>query len=439
MRTDAARNDPPPVAPVSVPSTGPVAAAPVGLWARLSSSRTFAAFRHRNYRLYFTGQLVSQVGTWMQQVAQGWLMYQLTGSPLYLGLTGFMSAIPAWLLSLGAGVIVDRVPRRPLLIATQTAAMLLAFALSALVFAGIVQPWHILVLALLLGVVNAFDVTARQTFVMDMVGREDLSNAIAMNSALFNLSRILGPALAGITLAAVGPAWCFLLNGISYLAVIYGLAVMVMQRFVPVVRKASMWSQIKEGIAYIRQSETITTLMGVVFVSAIFGFSYTTLLPAYASDVLHVDAEGLGFLSTAVGIGALTGALLVATLSHSKRKGMLLTVGNLLFPAGLLLLAVSPSYPISLLILVFVGLGFMIQQATSNTLVQTHAPDHLRGRVMSVYMLFGFQGMQPIGAIQAGLIAQTFGVPFGIGLGAVICMLFSLFLLWRVPRLRQIE
>ena len=278
----------------------------------------FAAFRHRNYRLYFTGQLISQIGTWMQQVAQGWLMYNLTGSPLALGLTGFMSAIPAWFLSLSVGVIVDRVARRQLILITQICAMLLAFVLAVLVFAGVVQPWHILVLALLLGIVNVFDVTARQAFVKDMVGREDMANAIALNSALFNLSRIMGPALAGITLALVGPAWCFLLNGLSYLAVIYGLAVMSEPPFKAPARMLSMWAEIKEGLAYVRQSAVIKTLVSVVCVSSIFGFTYSTLLPAYAQDVMHVNAEGLGFMSTAVGLGALIGALAVASLADIR-------------------------------------------------------------------------------------------------------------------------
>jgi MFS family permease len=415
------------------------ARAPAEGSSRFSGERMFAAFRHRNYRLYFTGQLISQIGTWMQQVAQGWLMYQITGSPLALGLTGFMSAIPAWFLSLGVGVVVDRVPRRRLLLITQTCAMLLAFVLSVLVFSGSVQPWHILTLALLLGIVNVFDGTARQTFVKDMVGREDLTNAIALNSALFNLSRIMGPALAGITLALVGPAWCFLLNGLSFLAVIYGLAVMVAPPFTVPARMDSMLAEIKLGLAYVRQSTPIKTLMGLVCVSSIFGFAYSTLLPAYAQDVMHVDAQGLGFMSTAVGIGALVGALTVASLGQTMPKGRLLTFGNLLFPCTLIALSLSHSYPLSLLILVVVGLGFMMQQATANTLVQTQVPDHLRGRVLSVYMLLGWQGMQPIGAMQAGVVAQTFGVPVGIGFGAVMLLLFALLLLWKVPRLRHMQ
>ena len=400
---------------------------------------TFSSLRHRNYRYYTTGQLISQIGTWMQQVAQGWLVYQLTGSPFYLGLVGFFGAIPMWFFSLTAGALIDRFSRRHVLLVTQSVAMLLAFILSALVFAGVVQPWHILLLAFLLGINNAFDGTARQTFVKDMVGKPDMMNAIALNSAIFNMSRIIGPALAGITLALVGPAWCFLLNGLSYLAVIYGIFLMQMPNVVAALPRRSIVADIREGIQYIRRSPTITTIMLVVAVSAIFAVPYTTLLPAYASDVMHVDAQGFGFLSTATGVGALCGALMMASLSHVRRKGILLTIGNLMYPAALVLLSLSRSYPLSLLILAVAGWSFMTQQATANTLVQMQVPDELRGRVMSVYMLAGFSGMQPIGAMQAGTIAEQFGVPAGIGVGATIALLSGLFFLWRVPRLRQME
>ncbi len=413
--------------------------APAASWRAWRLPSTFSSLRHRNYRYYTVGQLISQVGTWMQQVAQGWLVYQLTGSPFYLGLVGFFGAIPMWFFSLTAGALIDRFSRRRVLLVTQSVAMLLAFALAALVFAGVVQPWHIMVLAFLLGVNNAFDGTARQTFVKDMVGKQDMMNAIALNSAIFNMSRIVGPALAGITLALVGPAWCFLLNGLSYLAVIYGIFLMQMPATVSTAPRRSIAADVREGIQFIRRSPTISTIMVVIAISAIFAVPYTTLLPAYASDVMHVDAEGFGFLSTATGVGALVGALMMASLSGTRRKGVLLTIGNLMYPTALVLLALSRSYPLSLLILAVAGWSFMTQQATANTLVQMHVPDELRGRVMSVYMLAGFSGMQPIGAMQAGTVAEQFGVPAGIGVGATIALLGGLFFLWRVPRLRQME
>jgi MFS family permease len=400
-------------------------------------SRTFAALRHRNYRLYFTGQLISLVGTWMQNVAQGWLVYQLTGSPLYLGLVGFAASIPVLFLGLGAGVLIDRLPRRRVLLATQSTSMLLALILAALVLFNIVQPWHILILSFVLGVSNAFDSTARQTFVKDMVGKEDMLNAIALNSALYNMSRIVGPALAGITLAAVGPFWCFLLNGLSYLAVIWGIWKMEIPPFKILERSASMLSGIREGLSYIRHHETILTLMVVVSVSSIFGFAYATLLPAYAQDILHTDATGLGLLSAASGIGSLAGALLMASQAKSRYKGLTLTVGNIAFPTLLVLLALNRSLPIALLLLVGAGFSFMLQNTTANTLIQSQVSDNLRGRVMSVYMMTFF-GLSPLGSLQAGVIADYLGVPVGIGVGAVIALVFGVFVLWRYPRVRSL-
>ena len=398
---------------------------------------TFAAFRHPNYRLYFSGQIVSLVGTWMQIVAQGWLVYQLTDSPLYLGLVSFAASVPVFVLSLGAGAIIDRLPRRRVLVATQTSAMLLAFVLAFLTFSGLVQPWHILVLSFLLGVVNAFDGTARQTFVKDLVGKEDLMNAIALNSATFNTSRLIGPALAGLALATVGAGWCFLLNGLSFLAVIVALLRMKLPAFVPPARRGPLVAEIGEGLRYIRHDPIVLPVIGLVVVSSVFGFSYNALLPAYARDVLQVGAQGLGLLSTAVGLGALAGALWVASSGRSQHKGWLLTFGSLLFPVMLCLLAFTDTFAVALLVLVGAGLGFMVQNATANTLVQTTVPDDLRGRVMSVYML-AFFGMSPIGSLQGGAVAERWGVAAGIGLGASIALGFALWLMWRVPALKRL-
>lgn len=398
---------------------------------------TFAAFRHPNYRLYFSGQIVSLVGTWMQIVAQGWLVYQLTNSPLYLGLVSFASSVPVVFLSLGAGAIIDRLPRRRVLVMTQTSAMLLAFVLAFLTFTGLVQPWQILILSFLLGVVNAFDGTARQTFVKDMVGKEDLMNAIALNSATFNTSRLIGPALAGLALATVGAGWCFLLNGLSFLAVIIALLRMKLPPFEPPAQRGPLGAQIREGLHYIRHDVVVLPVMGLVVVSSVFGFSYNALLPAYARDILGVGAQGLGLLSAAVGVGALVGALWVASSGRSQHKGWLLTAGSLFFPVMLCLLALTNTFAVAMLVLVGAGLGFMVQNATANTLVQTTVPDELRGRVMSVYML-AFFGMSPLGSLQAGVVAERWGVPAGIGLGAVIALVFALWLTWRVPSLRKV-
>ncbi len=399
--------------------------------------RTFAALRHPNYRLYFAGQLVSLVGTWMQNVAQAWLVYQLTGSPLYLGIVSFASSIPSLTLSLGAGVIIDRIPKRSLLIVTQCAAMVLALLLAADVFLGWVHPSHVVIFSFLLGVVNAFDAPARQSFVVEMVAREDLMNAIALNSAIFNSARVLGPMFAGIALALVGPAWCFFLNGISFIAVIYGLWLMQIKPIISARPGGSPIAQMREGLSYIWHTEAIRHLLGLIAVANLFAFGYSTLMPAFANDVLNVGPAGLGMLSAAVGAGALTGALVVASLGNFPHKGLLLTFGNLFFPVMVLLFSFSRNYPFSLALLVAIGLGFMIQNATANTLIQSMVPDELRGRVMSVYMMV-FQGFFPLGSLLAGLVAEHFGIPIGAGLGAAIALAYGLVLLWRAPLIRKL-
>ncbi len=405
---------------------------------RLSLPKTFSALRHRNYRLFFAGQLISLIGTWMQNVAQAWLVYALTNSPLYLGIVSFASSIPALTLSLGAGVVVDRVPKRTLLILTQTSAMLLAFALAADVFFGWVQAWHIIILSFLLGIVNAFDAPGRQAFIVEMVEREDLMNGIALNSAIFNTARIIGPTLAGIALALVGAVWCFFLNGVSFIAVIAGLWLMRVKPMRRVKQPGSAVAQLREGLRYIRHTQTIRTLISVVAVSNLFAFGYSTLMPAFAQDVLSSGPTGLGLLSAAVGVGALSGALLIASLGNFQHKGMLLTFGNLLFPALVLIFAFSRIFPLSMLLLVGIGLGFLIQNATANTLIQTTVPDELRGRVMSVYMMV-FQGFFPLGSLMAGSIAQNFGIPVGAAVGASLALAYGLFLFWRAPFIRQLK
>jgi MFS family permease len=403
----------------------------------LSLSQTFAALKHRNYRLFFFGQLTSLIGTWMQNVSQPWLVYQLTGSPFYLGIVSFATAVPVLFLSLWAGVFIDRVPKRKLLLITQTCAMLQAFLLAADVFLGWIQPWHIVIFAFILGTVNAFDAPTRQAFVIEMVGREDLQNAIGLNSANFQLSRIIGPTIAGILLAVVGPAWCFFLNGVSKSAVILGLWVMNVKPLVGVKSDAHPLVQMREGLSFIRHNQVVLTLLAMVAVTNIFAFGYSALMPAFARDVLEQGPEGLGLLSAAVGVGALIGALTVASLGNFQHKGVLLTLGNVFFPVMVLLFAWSKIFSLSMAILVAAGLGFMIQNAMSNTLIQTAVPDSLRGRVMSVYMLV-FQGFFPIGSLMAGAIAERYGVPIGAAFGGTIALMAGLFWLRRAPYIRKL-
>ncbi|MBC7228212.1 MAG: MFS transporter [Thermoflexales bacterium] len=405
---------------------------------RGSGFTTFAALRYRNYRLWFVGQALSLMGTWMQSVAQGWVVYQITGSRFALGAISFASTIPTLFLMLPAGAVADRVSRRNLLIWTQTAMMLCAFILTALTATGVLQVWHVAVLAFALGVANSFDAPARQSLAVEMVeDRRDLMNAIALNSTMFNLGRVVGPAIGGVVLAALGPAWCFGLNGISFLAVIGALLGM---RLPP--RSASnprepLVRQIAIGLRYVLSSAPVRTIVLLMAVSTLFGFSYSTLMPAYAVDVLRVGETGLGFLTTSVGIGALVSSLTVASLGHVRRKGRLLLAGSCLFPAALLGFAFSRSFPLSLALLAVAGFGFVLQNTTSNTVVQMLVPDHLRGRVMAVYTLTFF-GTMPFGSLLVGSIAQVWGPTAGVAMGAAVTLACALWILLAQPAMLRL-
>jgi MFS family permease len=405
---------------------------------RINVQDTFSALRHPNYRLWFIGQLVSLVGTWMQNTAQGYLVYELTKSPAYLGYVGFVSGLPSWIFTLYGGVIADRISRRTLLIITQSSMMALAFILAGLVFTEAVQPWHIVLLAGLLGIANAFDAPARQAFVVELVDRQDMVNAIALNSTMFNAATVVGPSVAGITYALFGPAWCFTINGVSYIAVIVALALMHIQ--VPPLRRRtqSMLAELKEGLAYAlhdRLTLVVTLSMGMV---SLFGLSVVTLLPAWSVDVLKGDVTTNGLLLSARGAGALLGALMVASLGRMKMQGKLWTAGSFIMPVALLLFAGTRWLPLAMLILVMAGWGFMIQANTSNALVQSQVPDHLRGRVMGIYTLVFFGGM-PLGALLAGGLADYLGEPLTLTLGA-IALLVSSAVVWLVlPGLRRGE
>lgn len=394
---------------------------------RPSLRQAFASLKYPNYRLWFMGQLASLVGTWMQTTAQGFLVYQLTSSPAFLGYVGFAGGVATWLFTLYGGVISDRMSRRTLMIITQTAMMILAFALAALTFARIIQPWHILVLAFLLGVANAFDAPARQSFVLEMVPREDMTNAIALNSTMFNSATAVGPAVAGLTYAALGPAWCFTINGFSFIAVIVALALMDIKPLPPRARATSVLAELAEGLRYIRSHPAIGTLIIVAAVASLFGMGYATLLPAWAVEVLHGGPDTNGFLQSARGIGSLIGALMIASLGRFNFKGKMLTLGSVVFPALLLAFAAVSWLPTALLVLVGVGWGFMVMLNMANALVQTLVSDELRGRVMAVYSL-GFLGMMPIGALLAGGIAEIASEQIAVALGALITLAFAVWL-----------
>jgi len=404
---------------------------------RPSFQQAFTSLKYRNYRLWFTGQLASLVGTWMQTTAQGFLVYQLTSSAAFLGYVGFAGGVATWLFTLYGGVISDRMSRRTLMIITQTAMMILAFALAALTFAQLVQPWHIIVLAFLLGVANAFDAPARQSFVLEMVPREDMTNAIALNSTMFNLATAVGPAVAGLTYATLGPAWCFTINGFSFIAVIVALALMDIQPQSPRARATSALAELAEGLRYVRSHSAIRTLILTASVISLFGLGYATLLPAWAVEVLHGGPDTNGFLQSARGIGSLVGALMIASLGRFRFKGKLLTLGSLVFPILLLVFAMVSWVPLALLVLVGVGWGFMVMLNLANALVQTHVSDELRGRVMAVYSL-GFLGMMPVGALLAGWVAEITSEPIAVAWGALIVLGFSVWLCLRT-QVRTLE
>jgi MFS family permease len=406
--------------------------------ARPSVQQTFAALKYRNYRLWFTGQLVSLFGTWMQTTAQGYLVFQLTQSPVYLGYVGFAAGVPAWLFTLYGGVVADRMSRRTLMLITQTAMMLLAFALAALVFADLVQPWQIVILAFLLGVANAFDGPARLAFVVELVDREDLTNAIALNATMFNLATATGPAMAGLTYALIGPAWCFMLNGLSFLAVIWALLRMKLPPPKPATKRASTWADLGEGVRYIARHPAIRTLIGLVGMTSLFGISFATLFPAWAVDVLGGDATTNGLLQSARGLGALISALVLASLGRFRFKGKLLTLGTIAFPILLLLFTFMRSLPLALLVLVGTGMAVILIMNVANALVQGLVPDALRGRVMSVYSMTFF-GCMPLGALWVGAVAEYANAPIAMIIGALVSLLFGVLLFVFAPWLRGLE
>jgi MFS family permease len=405
---------------------------------RPSARLAFASLRYRNYRLWFIGQLASLIGTWMQTTAQGFLVFQLTHSPAYLGYVGFAAGMPALLFTLYGGVVSDRMPRRTLLVITQTAMMILALILAALAFAGVVQPWHIVLLAFLLGIANAFDAPARQAFVLEMVEREDLSNAIALNSTMFNSATAVGPAVAGVTYAALGPAWCFTINGLSFIAVIAALLMMRLNAHAARARATSALADLKEGLRYVKAHSTIRILILVAAVTSLFGMGYATLLPAWSVTVLNGDSATLGFLQSARGVGSLVGALMIASLGRISFKGRLFTLGSLIYPVFLLVFATVRWLPLSLLVLMGVGWGFMVLFNMVNALIQTHVSDELRGRVMGIYTI-SFFGVMPMSALLAGGVAEVASEPAAVALGALITLVFAVWLWARRPQLRTLE
>ncbi len=399
--------------------------------------QTFAALKYPNYRLWFLGQLVSLFGTWMQMTAQSYLVFELTRSPAYLGYISFTFGIPSWIFMLYGGVIADRVSRRMLLIITQSCMMILAFVLSTLAFSGLVQPWHILVLAFCSGIANAFDAPARQAIVFELVEREDITNAVALNSTLFNLSAIMGPAVAGVIYMFFGPGWCFALNGVSYVALLSALFLMKLKPHVEPVQTISVLSSLKEGIRYVVSDPVILPIMCLVAVTALFGFSFITLMPAWAVNVLGGDATTNGILQSARGAGALLSALVIASLGRFEFRGKLLTAGSFIFPVLLFVFALVRKQSLSLFVMVGIGIALVFIMNLANSLLQILVSDHLRGRVMSIFSLTYF-GFMPIGGLMAGTIAQHTSEPTTVIISSLVCFGFSIIVFVFVPKIRRI-
>ncbi len=395
---------------------------------------TLRALRHRNFQLFFSGQLISLIGTWMQTVAQAWLVYRMTKSALLLGSVGFASQIPVFLIAPFGGITADRVNRQRLVVATQTAAMILAGILAFLTLSGRVHVWHIFVLASTLGVVNAFDIPGRQSFLVDMVGKEDLMNAIALNSSMFNGARIIGPAIAGILVARIGEGWCFAANSISYIAVIAGLLLMRVH-CAPRASKHSPIEDIIEGFRWANHTRIIRALLLLLGLVSLVGMPYTVLMPVFADKILHGGARGLGILMGATGVGALFGALTLAAKTGVRGLGRWVAFACGSFGISLFLFSFSRSFWLSVALLLPAGYSMMLQMACSNTLIQTMVPDELRGRVMSVYSMM-FMGMAPFGAFFGGALAHHIGAPLTVAMGGVACVIGAISFGRALPDLR---
>lgn len=400
----------------------------------------FGALSHRNFRLLFFGQIVSLTGTWMASVAQGWLVLQLTDSAFYVGLVSALASAGVLLFTLYAGVVADRVDKRRAVLLTQSLQMTQAFALAALAWSGHITVGAIMGLAAALGVVAAFDIPLRQSFIVELVGKDDLMSAIALNSSVFNATRVLGPAAAGLIMAAAGggtrgPAVCFFLNGLSYLAVLNGLRRMRVAPRAPV-PAVSTWSSFREVLAYLRYDRRAAALVTLTAVVSLFGFPFLPLMPVFARDVLRLDAAGYGLLMAAVGSGAVLGSLGVAALGLRLPRGRLQALAGTGFGLALAAFAASRSFGVALGLLGLTGCLMIMHNALTNTMLQTAVPDALRGRVMGFYS-FMFIGMAPLGALQAGFVAEHWGAPVAVALGGLVTAAAVAFAARSVPELRR--
>ncbi len=397
----------------------------------------FSSLKVKNFRLYWLGMFVSLIGTWVQAVAQSWLVFQLTNSAFLLGLVGFLSSIPIFLLSLFGGVAADRMNKKNILLFTQNAFMLLAFLLAILTQMKLITPAQIMLIAVLNGIVMAFDAPCRQAVIAELVEKQHLLNAIALNSAAFNSARLIGPALAGILIASIGMSGCFYINGISFLAVIIALLLININNGQRRSARTHLIKDLSDGLKFIKDNRIILILISMVGITSLFGISYVILMPIFANDVLNVGVKGLGSLMSSAGFGALIGALILARLGDFKYKGKLLISSSIIFSISLVLFSLSKTYFISLIILILIGGASVTAIGIVNTLLQTLVPDEFRGRAMSVFMLT-FAGFMPFGNLLAGSLAHIWGVSITVLISGIICTVFFIIINILYPDIRNI-
>jgi MFS family permease len=390
---------------------------------------TFAALRHRNFRLFFVGQMISLIGTWMQRIAQSWLVLQLTNSPFLLGLVGMLQWLPVLCFSLLGGVIADRVSKRDMLVLTQTMQMLQAFVLGALVLTGVARFWHVAALAVALGIASAFDMPTRQACIFEMVEGADTMNAVALNSTIVNVARLLGPAIAGVAIGWVGMAWAFLANGVSFIPVIVALLAMRVPRAEVVHATESIVAHLQEGLTYLRRTPAALQVIVLLAVQSVFALNFTLLTSVLSKDVLHAGAQGFGFLMSAQGAGALVGAITVASLAHLGPRPGILYGGAALLGAAEIALAMMRQFPTAALAIGIAGGSMVLFTASVNTTLQLNAPNHLRGRVMAMYALV-MGGFTPFGALLAGSIAEVWGAPGAFLVGGSVGLAATAAVLW---------
>ena len=402
-------------------------------------SYAFRALNHRNFRIFFMGQFVSRVGFWMQNVAQAWLVYRLTESSLMLGLVAFAGQVPTLIFGLLAGVVADRFSRYQVILLMLVFSLIQALVLGILTVGGWITAWQVFALALVAGTIQAFEMPARQSFLMEIVGRDDITSAVALNSTLVNGARVIGPALAGLFVAQFGEGICFLFNGMTFMPIILGfLAMRLPPRMETDQPQSSTATFIREGITYAVHTPAIRLLLILISLISLISTPYTVLMPIFAGDILHSGPNGMGMLMGAAGVGAVVGALLLARHQDTEKLGRVMAVALIRFGIGLLLFSWSENLWLSMLVLPLVGSGFMVPMSVTNTLLQTLAPDHLRGRVMSLFFIM-FMGAPPIGSLLAGFLTPLIGAPITVGSMGVLSLIVSVYVFARLHLLREAE